>query len=188
MSIQESNKLIAVIEALGYFIRNDGVVFSKQTKKPLKMSIGKTGYYKTIIYNDGKSKTYVAHRLVALKYIPNPSGYPEVNHIDGNKLNNHYKNLEWCTRSQNIKHGIKTGLIPAPWKGKYGENHTRSKAVLQCDLNGKPIKQWGSIRQARRETKIHNIDDALSGRNKSAGGYLWKYAILSNSQPSNTTP
>ena len=43
-------------------------------------------------------------------FIPNPSGLTEVNHIDGNKDNNHVSNLEWCTRSHNVKHSFDTGL------------------------------------------------------------------------------
>ena len=50
------------------------------------------------------------HRLVALHYVDNPNNYEYVNHIDGNKLNNHYTNLEWCTKSYNAIHAIRTGL------------------------------------------------------------------------------
>lgn len=51
------------------------------------------------------------HRLVAICFCPNPNGYLEVNHIDGNKLNNHASNLEWCTRLENVRHALRTGLI-----------------------------------------------------------------------------
>ena len=64
------------------------------------------GYIRAII--NGKDE-YV-HRLVAKYFVPNPNGYLEVNHIDGNKENNCADNLEWCTRSQNNKHAFQTGL------------------------------------------------------------------------------
>ena len=51
-----------------------------------------------------KKKAYTVHRLVASMFIENHSAYKDVNHKDGNKKNNNVSNLEWCTRSQNIKH------------------------------------------------------------------------------------
>ena len=50
------------------------------------------------------------HRLVALTWIPNPLSLPVINHIDGDKQNNHPSNLEWCTQAHNVTHAIKTGL------------------------------------------------------------------------------
>lgn len=50
------------------------------------------------------------HRLVAIAFIPNPNNLPQVNHIDGNKSNNYYKNLEWSTHSQNCIHAVQTRL------------------------------------------------------------------------------
>ena len=58
----------------------------------------------------GTRKNIAIHRLVAEAFIPNPNNLPEVNHIDGNKLNNNIDNLEWCTRSENMLHAYKLGL------------------------------------------------------------------------------
>lgn len=70
------------------------------------------GSYMTIalINDQGKRKTKFIHRLVAETYIPKPEGKDIVNHIDGNKYNNHTDNLEWCTVSENIQHAYDTGL------------------------------------------------------------------------------
>lgn len=57
-----------------------------------------------------KSTPTPVHRLIALTFVPNPNGYPCVNHIDGVKSNNHYLNLEWCTNHQNIVHAENAGL------------------------------------------------------------------------------
>ena len=60
------------------------------------------------------------HRLVALTYLDNPNGYNCINHKDGNKLNNHIENLEWCTVKQNTQHAYDNGLAVAWNKGKTG--------------------------------------------------------------------
>lgn len=62
------------------------------------------GYLKVGLLKDGKSNKYRVNRLVAEAFIPNPYSLPEVNHIDGNKQNNSFSNLEWVTGEQNRAH------------------------------------------------------------------------------------
>lgn len=68
------------------------------------------GYLRCGMNIDGKTRSYLTHRLVAKAFIPNPENKPYVNHIDGNKHNNKVDNLEWCTRSENEKHAWAIGL------------------------------------------------------------------------------
>ena len=85
--------------------------YKNKSEKILKPIKGHLGYMFYSFCKETKNKTYRIHRLVALHFIPNPNNYPEVNHIDGDKENYSIENLEWCTRSQNMKHGHTLGLI-----------------------------------------------------------------------------
>ena len=71
------------------------------------------GYLKISLYANGKNNKYRINRLVALAFVPNPYGLPQVNHKDGNKENNSYTNLEWTTNGINAKHRalMKKGIL-----------------------------------------------------------------------------
>ena len=93
-----------------YSITTEGKLYNEKTKNWLKGQISKNGYLTYNISIEGIKKRLYAHRMVAETYIPLIEGKTEVNHIDGNKLNNSIKNLEWVTSSENKTHAIKTGL------------------------------------------------------------------------------
>lgn len=97
--------LIPGYESFG--ITTDGDIWSYEKQIWRKFSLNSGGY--KIITIQGKSIR--VHRLVAITFIPNPENKPEVNHIDGNKLNNSVSNLEWNTRSENQSHAARTGLM-----------------------------------------------------------------------------
>ena len=102
-----------------YFISNRGFVISLVGKLHLlKPRYDKNGYLRYYIrnLNTNKRKDYKAHRLVAEAFIDNPNNLDMVNHIDGNKTNNHVENLEWCTYSQNMIHAHSTGLITPKYR------------------------------------------------------------------------
>lgn len=87
-----------------YLIDDHGNVFNCITGNELKGSISENGYKYYRLSKSGKKKMFYAHRLVAEHFIDNPQNLPIVNHLDGNKLNNDVKNLEWTTYSENVKH------------------------------------------------------------------------------------
>lgn len=61
-------------------------------------------YPRVSLSKEGKQKGFAVHRLVAIAFIDNPENKPHINHIDGNKKNNHVSNLEWCTHKENMDH------------------------------------------------------------------------------------
>lgn len=123
-----------------------------------------SGYLKVGLSVDGIHKYYLVHRLVAQAFIPNPNNLPQVNHIDGNKLNNHVDNLEWVSSYENQQHAVKNGLRPL-------------KKINQYDLTNHFIKTWSSLMEASRSLKINKatISFCCQGKRKTAGGFIWKY-------------
>ena len=95
-----------------YSVTEDGRVYSHYYNKFLKPFLRESTYeyWYVNLYKDKLKSKHSIHRLVASAYIDNPKNKPQVNHIDGNKFNNHVTNLEWVTPSENGKHAYMTGL------------------------------------------------------------------------------
>jgi hypothetical protein len=91
-----------------YFVSESGGIF--RDGKELSTSLSNKGYKMGSLYLNRKTNKLSIHRLVAICYVPNPDNLPQVNHIDGNKLNNHYTNLEWMSNRQNKDHALENGL------------------------------------------------------------------------------
>ena len=93
----------------------------------MKPALGKDGYLRVDLCEDGKSKHFRVNRLIAICFIPNPGLKPQVNHIDGHPFNNHVSNLEWVTNSENKQHAYDTGLQ----KPRQGEGHHGAKLTAE---------------------------------------------------------
>lgn len=91
-----------------YEVSIRGEVRNKTTKHVKSLRFSRGGYLRVTLYPSGK--TYFIHKLVASTYLEKDEFDVHVNHIDGNKTNNHVSNLEWCTAKENFHHAINTGL------------------------------------------------------------------------------
>lgn len=101
-----------------YSITEEGEVIGKDGVSKLSQFKSVRGYMQVGLYIRGDTKRkYSIHRLVALTYVPNPDNKPQVDHIDGNKLNNHHTNLRWVTGSENVAKAFKQGRVGSR-KGK----------------------------------------------------------------------
>ena len=156
-----------------YDITKEGIIINKRTGKQSKGCINDKGYRMFNCKYKNKNLACCIHRLLAIKYIPNPNNYPIINHIDGNKLNNSIDNLEWCSYSHNTKEAVRLGLMD------YSNNTNVPKKVIQINKDTKEIiKIYNSIIEASKELKINRtgITKCCRGRLKTSGGYIWKYA------------
>lgn len=88
-----------------YAVTEDGKVFGYKRGRYLIPQTTDGKYFRVKLSKNGKTKTYLIHRLVAEAFIDNPDNKPCINHIDENGLNNHVSNLEWCTYKENNNHG-----------------------------------------------------------------------------------
>lgn len=107
-----------------YEVSSEGHVKSLKTGRIMKESMSNSGYPSIKLFKDGKHHPKQVHRLIAEAFIPGNHDGLEVNHIDGNKLNNSADNLEWCTHSTNTRHAMKNSLFnpyklpPHPHEGR----------------------------------------------------------------------
>ena len=127
-----------------YKVSRVGDITSYKRKQPIVMKtfISPTGYLHLELKKDNVKKNYRVHRLVTQTYIDNPENKPQVNHIDGNKLNNSIENLEWCTSSENNKHAYKSGL-----KCQNGEKNHQSKLLSRDIRNIRDMRNNGHTHQ-----------------------------------------
>lgn len=130
-----------------YFqISNLGNVFSKRSKRILKQTKSKTGYWTFATKIGGRNGTnhcFKVHRLVAEAFIPNPESKPFVNHIDGCKSNNRLSNLEWVTPKENSDHAWSTGLqIPRP---KHSQRKLTDDQVREIRASNFSQRKLGEI-------------------------------------------
>ena len=143
------------VSSLGRFKNSKGIIMKDY--KPHH-----SGYIYVRVNND----KYALHRLVAFTFLENPENKEFVNHIDGNKTNNSLANIEWNTPRENSLHSHKTGLTKC-----------FTKKITQYDLKMNKINEYNSIVEASKilNTSLSNIKAVLYNKQKTAGGFIFKY-------------
>ena len=128
----------------------------------LKPLLSVKGYYRVALWLNNKSKFISIHRLVATYFVPNPDNKETVNHIDGDKTNNHYSNLEWNTYKENMNHAIDNKISAC------GERNGRAK-LTQEQVN--EIRNNTVLNQYQLASK-YNVSQSTITRIKQNKG--WK--------------
>lgn len=143
-----------------YYVKENGEIVNTITNKILKHSIrkNKKNTYKRVFVSiklDNIRYLMQLHRVLAECFIPNPNNLPQINHIDGNPLNNNLSNLEWISARDNNLHAINTGLRPTKLNKKIADEIRLeySQGVTQKDLG---------IKYNTRQTNISKIVNNIS--------------------------
>ena len=172
-----------------YLINKKGEVLSlnyrrTNKRKILKCIPDKDGYLTIMLCLNGIIYNKKIHRILCEIFKPRVNDLIEVNHKDGNKKNNNLNNLEWCTKSYNIKHSIDTGLKPKTTERQRmairETNKRKMKKVFQYSLNNKYINEYESIMAASKATNLNNsnIGKCCNGILKKYGNYIWSFNKL----------
>lgn len=145
----------------GYQVSRDGRVWGRRGHE-LSRYRNPSGYLGV----KAGSAFLPCHRAVALAWIGPPNGMTDVNHIDGDKDNNNPENLEWCTRSQNIRHALDTGLHAAPETPVIGVNPETGQGVW--------ARSQAEVRAFGFQQSL--VNKCLKGERRHHWGYQWSYA------------
>lgn len=158
--------------------------------------------YKHVVLCPGNNKKvpWSVHRLVAYTFIPNPQGFPEVDHVNAVRGDNHMGNLRWATRQSNQRNEITRKRLSQCKKGKKPSEEARRKMseakrgkpvspkimynltkrrecpVIMRTIAGNDIIVFSSIKEAAFVTGIdgRRISDVCTNKRKQAGGFIWQ--------------
>lgn len=149
-----------------YMVSDEGHVksFAGGFERIMKPHPNSNGYLRVCLRFNGSTEWMFVHRLVAELFIPNPHGFPIINHKDENPLNNNADNLEWCTYSYNTRYSNVGVRI----------NKDRCHALRGVEIATGHVLNFESLRSAER-MGFHrrSIQKCLSGKFHHHKGYKW---------------
>lgn len=158
-----------------YAVSRTGEVYSAKTNKILKAHI-EQGYARVAIRDNGREYKHKVHRLVAITYIDNNDSLPQVNHIDGDKLNNNVDNLEWVSAKANMKHACTMGLVSTQ-KAQKKSCEVRSRKVMATNINTGEVLYADSLVTLCNDYNfiVSNVSACCLGKRRTHKGYTFKF-------------
>ena len=157
------------IKSLQRYVRVGGGGFRPLQERIISPVKCLNGYLEANLNKNGKRYVKLLHRVVAEAFLPNPHGYPQINHKDEDLTNCAVDNLEWCTAKYNANYGTRNVRMM--------ENR-EFKPVDQYDKYGNFIKHYDKITDATNETGADTsaIIRVCKGKQHTSLGYVWKYS------------
>lgn len=142
--------------------------------KILTPRVDKKGYYTVCLHKNKQMRNRFIHRLAAIAFIPNPNNYPEIDHIDGDKINNRLDNIRWCDRSMNLSNPVTRHRNSM---SKMGNKSATRNPVVRINPQTNEPKVYQSIAEAERLNGLCHgkISQVCMGKRKTHGGYRWMY-------------
>lgn len=153
-----------------YYITEDGKCYNEKTNNWLKGQINSKNGYRTyhIALPSGKAKRIYAHRAVAEAYLPNPEKKEQVNHKDGDKLNNCATNLEWVSCAENLSHALENGLREVREVYCFSPDKCLVAIYKSCGEAGRAV----GITQSQLYMELTKEEKTLTG------GFYWSYSLF----------
>lgn len=154
-----------IVDFPNYAVSSFGRLYNKSTERFLSIQFNRAnGYEQVSLWRNNHGFTFYVHRLVAAAFCYTESEDLEVNHLDGNKRNNAFWNLEWVTRSANHKHAYRSGI----------REPVRNMRNVKCTTTG---EEFESILACARYFNVSRsaVSNCLAGRRNSCRGLTFEY-------------
>ena len=184
-----------------YSISSEGKVRNDKTGRILKAGHNRNGYEFVTLHKNGKKKSFLVHRLVAIMFLPNPENKPCVDHINCVRDDNRVENLRWCSQKENCNNPLSKKKYSEAQKGEkhpmfgrtgekhpfYGKHHSdetkqkiseaNSRAVIGINIENITITiEYASMNQAEKDGFNNgHICECCNGKQRSHKGYYWCY-------------
>lgn len=154
-----------------YSVSDNGLVFSVRSQTILLAGLCSKGYPRVILWDGPTSKGFSVHQLVAMMFVdnPDPAVLNQVNHIDCDKENNDYTNLEWVDQSTNLKHAFANGM-----RRDYTGSENPAAKLTEDDVKLIRLRLAAGISQRKIATEF-GVNKTSIGR--ISRGILWKHVV-----------